>query len=53
MVTAGNFAPGNAGLIFWMDMATPIFGGVLLLLSHRASRLPITVPRLQEPGLAS
>jgi hypothetical protein len=30
MVTAHNFAPGNAGVIFWTDVAVPILGGVLL-----------------------
>ena len=44
MVTAGNFAPGNAGLIFWMDIATPVFGAVLLVLSARVAR-PSTAAR--------
>ena len=35
MVTAGNFAPGNAGVIFWMDIATPLIGFTLLALQHR------------------
>jgi len=30
MVTTGNFAPGNAGVIFYMDILLPIIGGVLL-----------------------
>ena len=43
MVTAANFAPGNAGLIFWMDIATPVFGAVLLVLSHWSARPDIAV----------
>ncbi|MBX9710002.1 MAG: hypothetical protein K2X60_03130 [Xanthobacteraceae bacterium] len=35
MITAHNFAPGNAGLIFWTDILIPIFGFVLLGLQHR------------------
>jgi hypothetical protein len=35
MVTAHNFAPGNAGLFFYMDILIPLFGCVLLWLQHR------------------
>lgn len=35
MVVAHNFAPGNAGIIFWMDIFIPVFGFVLLWLQHR------------------
>lgn len=35
MVTAHNFAPGNAGVIFYMDILIPVFGFALLWLSHR------------------
>ncbi|MCX5478516.1 hypothetical protein OSH08_05845 [Kaistia geumhonensis] len=35
MVTAGNFAPGNAGIIFWTDILVPVIGFVLLTLSRR------------------
>lgn len=51
MVTAHNFAPGNAGLIFWMDIATPIFGAVLLLLSHRAAHRPRPSKPEAAPGM--
>lgn len=34
MVTAHNFAPGNAGAIFYTDIIIPIFGFVLLWLQH-------------------
>ena len=30
MVTAHNFAPGNAGIMFWCDIFLPLFGFFLL-----------------------
>lgn len=30
MITAGNFAPGNAGSVFWTDIAVPLIGFVML-----------------------
>ncbi|MEH2512382.1 hypothetical protein V1291_003736 [Nitrobacteraceae bacterium AZCC 1564] len=38
MITAQNFAPGNAGLIFWTDIFVPVFGVALLWLQHRYGR---------------
>ena len=35
MVSAHNFAPGDAGLIFWTDIFIPLFGLALLRLSSR------------------
>ena len=35
MVAAGNFAPGNAGTIFWTDIFLPVIGFGLLWLQHR------------------
>lgn len=35
MITAHNFAPGNAGAIFYMDLFLPLFGYVLLWLAWR------------------
>lgn len=35
MVTAHNFAPGNAGIIFWSDIVLPLIGFALLWLSWR------------------
>jgi hypothetical protein len=35
MVTAGNFAPGNAGVIFYTDILIPVIGFVLLFLRWR------------------
>jgi hypothetical protein len=45
MVTAHNFAPGNAGIIFWTDIFIPLFGFVLLWLQRGdASRNMAAVP---------
>ncbi len=33
MITAHNFAPGNAGIIFWTDIFIPMFGFALLCCS--------------------
>ena len=38
MVTAGNFAPGNAGVIFWTDIIIPAIGFLLLWFQHREAR---------------
>ncbi|KTD06920.1 DUF6790 family protein [Legionella jamestowniensis] len=35
MVTANNFAPGNAGSIFWSDILIPIIGFILLWLQYK------------------
>jgi hypothetical protein len=35
MVTAHNFAPGNAGVIFYTDIVVPLSGLALLWLQHR------------------
>jgi hypothetical protein len=40
MITAGNFAPGNAGVIFYTDILIPIIGFALLWLQHRYERTP-------------
>jgi Family of unknown function (DUF6790) len=39
MITAHNFAPGNAGIIFWSDILLPLAGFVLLWLdrTHRGT----------------
>ena len=34
IVTAHNFAPRNAGIIFWTDIFIPLFGFALLRLRH-------------------
>jgi hypothetical protein len=38
MMTSHNFAPGNAGVIFYMDIIIPLFGFLLLWLQHRTGR---------------
>jgi hypothetical protein len=35
MITAHNFEPGNAGVIFWTDILIPVIGFILLLLQRR------------------
>ncbi len=38
MITAGNFAPGNAGVIFYTELVIPAFGLLLLWLQWRCGR---------------
>jgi hypothetical protein len=38
MLVAQNFAPGNAGVIFYTDLMIPLIGAVLLWLQHRWNR---------------
>ncbi len=35
MITTANFAPGNAGVIFYTDILIPVIGAVLLWMSRR------------------
>lgn len=35
MIAEGNFAPGNAGIIFWTDILVPLAGLVFLWLQYR------------------
>jgi hypothetical protein len=35
MITAHNFAPGNAGIIFWSDILLPLIGFALLWFDRR------------------
>ncbi|MCC6865387.1 MAG: hypothetical protein IT280_04435 [Ignavibacteria bacterium] len=35
IIAKGNFAPGNAGIMLWTDILLPVFGLVLLYLSHK------------------
>lgn len=35
MVRSDDFAPGNAGVIFWTDILLPVFGFALLALARR------------------
>jgi hypothetical protein len=38
MITAHNFAPGNAGIIFWSDIFLPLIGFALLWSQRRPGR---------------
>jgi len=38
MATEHNFAPGNAGIVFYMDIIIPLVGFVLLALQHHYGR---------------
>lgn len=38
MITAHNFAPGNAGIIFWMDIIVPVIGFAFLYLQRDRAR---------------
>lgn len=38
MITEHNFAPGNAGIIFWTDILLPLTGFVLLFLQYRLGK---------------
>ncbi|WOJ88135.1 DUF6790 family protein [Methylocapsa polymorpha] len=43
MATAHNFAPGNAGVIFYTDILIPLFGLLLLWLQRRYGRPPVVM----------
>ena len=45
MVTEGNFAPGNAGFAFYMDIVVPLFGFVLLGLQSGSRRARLSAGR--------
>ena len=38
MARTGNFAPGNAGVIFWTDILLPVFGLILVAAARRHPR---------------
>jgi hypothetical protein len=45
MITAHNFAPGNAGIIFYTDILIPLIGFLLLWLQRRsAQKAVVAVP---------
>lgn len=48
MITAHNFAPGNAGVIFWTDILVPLIGLLLLWLQRRYGP-----PRPASPAAAN
>lgn len=41
MITAHNFAPGNAGAVLYTDILLPVIGFMLLWLKWRAEREPV------------
>jgi hypothetical protein len=49
MIVAHNFAPGNAGVIFYTDIAVPVIGLTLVWLQHRFDRQP-SVPQSRAGG---
>lgn len=38
MARTGNFAPGNAGVVFWTDILLPVFGLILVAAATRHPR---------------
>lgn len=48
MIAAHNFAPGNAGTFFYMDILIPVFGFALLWRHHRQ---PLAAPSLARAGV--
>jgi hypothetical protein len=52
MVTAHNFAPGNAGVIFYTDIVIPLIGFALLWLRYE-SRDAIAQRRIQDPVVSA
>lgn len=38
MIKAHNFAPGNAGIIFWTDILLPLIGFMLLYMQYKAEK---------------
>jgi hypothetical protein len=48
MIVSHNFSPGNAGVIFYTDIAIPIIGLALLWLQHRFDR-ELTPPNAGSP----
>jgi hypothetical protein len=49
MIAAGNFAPGNAGVIFYTDILIPVVGLALLWLQRRYEPEPAVVRAPARP----
>ncbi|MEO4040104.1 DUF6790 family protein [Hoeflea sp. CAU 1731] len=43
MVTEHNFAPGNAGVIFWTDVFLPVIGVVFLILQRGQEKAGLSI----------
>lgn len=41
MVVAGNFAPGNAGVPFYMDVVCPLLAIALVVAAKRSGRMRV------------
>ncbi|MFC1576833.1 DUF6790 family protein [Candidatus Omnitrophota bacterium] len=41
MIKARNFAPGNAGVVFWTDIFLPVIGFLLLYLQRRTEKIQV------------
>jgi hypothetical protein len=50
MITAHNFAPGNAGIIFWSDILLPAIGVLLLWLDRRRRRGGVAARENKAPA---
>jgi hypothetical protein len=50
MITEHNFAPGNAGMVFYMDIIIPLFGFLLLLIQYRQHRYAENAERFSSPA---
>ena len=53
MVEAGNFAPNNAGIIFWTDVLVPVVGTALLIAHRRIHRPAPSFPQTSSTMEAS
>ena len=56
MVRSNNFAPGNAGVIFWTDVLLPVFGLALVAVRRQAAdepSLPAEASALSTRGYES
>lgn len=53
MITANNFAPGNAGVLFYTDILIPVIGFVFLWLQHKFARAEFGAGSRQTHGLSS
>ena len=49
MLIAGNFAPGNAGVPFYMDIICPVLAIALLVIAKRQSVMQKSFDRQTAP----
>ncbi len=48
MITAHNFAPGNAGAIFYTDILIPLIGLLLWIARHGERYAPRTIQSMDK-----